>query len=120
MEFEAYFDFIQRIYIPFRLFVKTVDGRSVSTVPLFLVTYALHTSYVMTAILHSRQLNEFNSEHMVMIVTASTYPIGLIISMSSFNVRVSFGGTEARAGSELDRSDQLSIELPILIQTSKL
>lgn len=86
---DTYIKLMEKTYISFRLFMEHVEHCSRTSPPLTFVSHMLYYGTIVVSVWHSRLLQQFNYEHMVIIAISCLSSLTMITLMSDFHAKVS-------------------------------
>lgn len=86
---DKYLDMVAKLYVSFRLFMGHVKHCSDTTPPLLFLTYLVAYGITLVTVWHSKLINQFSSEHMLIVFTCTSWSTILLALMSNFHAKVS-------------------------------
>lgn len=86
---DTYIKLMEKTYISFRLFMGHVEHCSKTSPPLTFVSHMLCYGTIVVSVWHSRLLQQFSYEHMVIVAISCLSSLTMITLMSDFHAKVS-------------------------------
>lgn len=87
---DLYLDLMQSTYISFRLLLEHVHHCSGAIAPVMVLMYVLTYGLIVLAVWHSKLMEQFYLEHMVIVVASCLRSLSMIALMSNFHAKVSW------------------------------
>lgn len=89
IDLDVYLDLMQSAYISFRLLIEHVHHSSEASAPISALMYVMTYGLIVIAVWHSKLMEQFNLEHMFIVMLSCLWSLAVIAVMSNFHSKVS-------------------------------